>query len=97
MSSQKRPPNRTATRKAPEAPHLVARTRLHSAYTEFTHSGDSYEYVSTLAHLAAEADAAVRAGVERMRFDGHSWSTIGQALGVTTQSAHRRFSARADD
>lgn len=35
-------------------------------------------------HLAAQVDAA--------RANGHTWQTIGDALGMSRQAAHERFS-----
>ena len=48
------------------------------------------------------ATAAMRRGVDDLqaelvssaRAEGASWAAIGEALGVTTQAAHQRFSAR---
>ena len=48
------------------------------------------------------ATAAVRRGVDELqaelvltaRGEGASWAAIGEALGVTTQAAHQRFSSR---
>jgi hypothetical protein len=48
------------------------------------------------------ATAAVRRGVDELqaelvdsaRAEGASWASIGEALGVTTQAAHQRFSSR---
>jgi hypothetical protein len=47
------------------------------------------------------ASAAVRRGVDALqtelvtsaRAEGASWAAIGEALGVTTQAAHQRFSS----
>jgi hypothetical protein len=48
------------------------------------------------------ATAAMRRGVDELqselvstaRGEGASWASIGEALGVTTQAAHQRFSSR---
>jgi hypothetical protein len=48
------------------------------------------------------ATAAVRRGLDDLqaelvstaRGEGASWASIGEALGVTTQAAHQRFSSR---
>ena len=48
------------------------------------------------------ATALVRRGVDELqaelvstaRAEGASWASIGEALGVTTQAAHQRFSSR---
>ena len=48
------------------------------------------------------ATAALRRSVEELqselvttaRNEGASWASIGEALGVTTQAAHQRFSSR---
>jgi hypothetical protein len=48
------------------------------------------------------ATAAVRRGLDDLqaelvstaRAEGASWASIGEALGVTTQAAHQRFSSR---
>lgn len=49
------------------------------------------------------ASALVRRGVDELqaelvstaRAEGASWASIGEALGVTTQAAHQRFSSRS--
>lgn len=46
-----------------------------------------------LADAARDAQNALEAEVVRLRRLGASWSDIGQALGVTRQSAWARFSA----
>jgi hypothetical protein len=46
---------------------------------------------------ATEIDAATEAlgeSVAVARADGHTWGSIGQALGTTAQSAHKRFSRK---
>jgi hypothetical protein len=48
------------------------------------------------------ASAVVRRGLDELqaelvttaRGEGASWASIGEALGVTTQAAHQRFSSR---
>lgn len=45
-----------------------------------------------VAGLAA-AEAELRAAVGAMRAAGAPWSVIGDALGVTRQTAHERFAA----
>lgn len=46
-----------------------------------------------LADAAREAQDALEAEIVRLRQQGASWSDIGDALGVTRQSAWARFSA----
>lgn len=45
-----------------------------------------------LAEAARRADRALDAEVVRLRENGASWSDIGEALGVTRQSAWARYS-----
>ncbi len=47
---------------------------------------------ATVAHLERVGDALLSRFVDRARFNGHSWSEISGALGVTKQAAHKRFS-----
>jgi hypothetical protein len=47
---------------------------------------------TTVAHLESVGDAVLSHFVDRARFNGHSWSEISGALGVTKQAAHKRFS-----
>ena len=42
--------------------------------------------------VAIGLDKLTRDSVRRAREDGHSWTQIGQALGVTKQSAWERYS-----
>lgn len=42
--------------------------------------------------VADEVESSVRAYVVRARKIGHSWDEIGEALGISRQAAHKRFS-----
>ena len=44
------------------------------------------------ARIAAQVENDMRVYVTRSRKLGHSWDEIGQALGVSRQAAHKRFS-----
>jgi len=46
----------------------------------------------TIAQLADVGDAVLGHFVDRCRRQGHSWTEISSALGVTKQAAHKRFS-----
>jgi hypothetical protein len=43
--------------------------------------------------LATAIDKLTRESVKRARDAGHSWTQIGEALGITKQAAWERFSA----
>jgi len=47
---------------------------------------------STVAQLEEVGDAVLGHFVDRCRRNGHSWTEISGALGVTKQAAHKRFS-----
>src|SRR2546421_5607752 len=47
---------------------------------------------STVAQLQEVGDAVLGHFVDRCRLNGHSWTEISSALGVTKQAAHKRFS-----
>jgi len=47
--------------------------------------------ITSLAATIREADAALSGAVDRARRDGHTWSQIGTALGVSKQAAQQRF------
>lgn len=47
---------------------------------------------STVAQLEEVGDAVLGHFVDRCRRQGHSWTEISAALGVTKQAAHKRFS-----
>jgi hypothetical protein len=52
---------------------------------------------ATLARLrreAREAEAQLDEAVDRARGDGSSWADIGEATGITRQSAHERWARR---
>jgi DNA-directed RNA polymerase specialized sigma24 family protein len=49
--------------------------------------------VTTLAHAAAQLDAKLHDVVSWARLRGHSWTEIGDALGVSKQAAWNRFSS----
>lgn len=44
-----------------------------------------------LAELADEVDQAIRAAAQDLHDAGHSWTEIGDALGVSRQAARQRF------
>jgi hypothetical protein len=46
---------------------------------------------STVAQLTEVGDAVLGHFVDRCRRNGHSWTAISSALGVTKQAAHKRF------
>ena len=50
---------------------------------------------STVAQLEEVGDAVLGHFVDRCRRNGHSWTEISGALGVTKQAAHKRFSFTA--
>ncbi len=50
---------------------------------------------STVAQLEEVGDAILGHFVDRCRRNGHSWTEISGALGVTKQAAHKRFSFSA--
>jgi len=50
---------------------------------------------STVAQLEEVGDAVLGHFVDRCRRNGHSWTEISGALGVTKQAAHKRFSFSA--
>ena len=52
--------------------------------------------LTELAALAGELDEALIAAVANLRSQGHSWQAIGDALGVTRQTAFIRFASRMD-
>src|SRR5882724_2278502 len=47
---------------------------------------------STVAQLEEVGDAVLGHFVDRCRRQGHSWTEISGALGVSKQAAHKRFS-----
>lgn len=56
--------------------------------------GDEYE-LQALADLRDELEAAIAVAVAGQRSYGRSWAYIGDALGITRQSAHERYSGRS--
>jgi hypothetical protein len=50
---------------------------------------------STVAQLEEVGDAVLGHFVDRCRRNGHSWTEISGALGVSKQAAHKRFSYAA--
>ena len=50
---------------------------------------------STVAQLEEVGDAVLGHFVDRCRRQGHSWTEISAALGVSKQAAHKRFSMPA--
>jgi hypothetical protein len=52
--------------------------------------------LATIAQTAKVVDEALTLAVANMRLQGHSWSVIGRALGVTREAATMRFSKRME-
>lgn len=52
---------------------------------------DALAATSTAARCLRDAESDLEATVARALHWGASWSQIGHALGITRQSAHRRF------
>jgi hypothetical protein len=64
-------------------------------------AGDALTRLATASATAAEltetADALVGHFVDRCRADGRTWAEISEALGVTKQAAHKRYTAGPSD
>lgn len=56
---------------------------------------------NTLSHVSSaqaaldQARAHLQDSVEAVRADGASWRSVGEALGITGQTAHKRFDPKA--
>jgi hypothetical protein len=61
----------------PALPHLPSRFSL--------------EVIQDAAAGTSTADELLHDAVAAARADGHTWRTIGQVLGVSSQAAHKRF------
>ncbi|MEO6126141.1 MAG: helix-turn-helix domain-containing protein [Ilumatobacteraceae bacterium] len=55
------------------------------------HRETALERISELTVVIADAESRQTREVARAVFHGATWAQIGAALGVTAQSAHRRF------
>jgi hypothetical protein len=75
---------------APPLPDLVASVEAHAA------TADPLAQLSTATatatELARSGDDLIGHFVDRCRQAGHSWAEISDALGVSRQAAHKRFS-----
>jgi len=58
--------------------------------------GRPRDAVTAARDLAAAANAALQAAVDRARAAGHSWRDIGEALGTSRQAAFQRFGHPVD-
>ena len=76
---------------APALTELIATVEADAAAAE------PLSHLATASAIAAEltetADALVGHFVDRCRAAGRTWSEISEALGVTKQAAHKRYSA----
>src|SRR5437867_1936151 len=74
---------------APTLSELIAAVRSDAESDEplglLTHA------VTVASELDRTSDALVGYFVDRCRFEGHSWTEISAALGVSKQAAHKRF------
>lgn len=59
--------------------------------SELTPTEDALARLTTLGELAAAVDAEIRS-VARTAVTGATWQEVGDALGVSRQAAHKRFS-----
>ncbi len=55
---------------------------------------DEWE-LAELTSLRDEIDTAIATAVAGLRAQGHSWSYIGDGLGITRQAAQQRYGERA--
>ena len=67
--------------------------RILAAFVRRAAKGDP-EDLATLRKVIDGAEAGLQDAVDGLRAQGHSWSQIGEALGMTKQSAWERFSGR---
>ena len=63
---------------------------------EFGRDGSAQAAVTAARDLAAAADAALQAAVDRARSAGQSWREIGDVLGTSRQAAFQRFGHPVD-
>jgi hypothetical protein len=63
---------------------------------EFSSPGRPRDAVTAARDLAAAANAALQAAIDRARAAGHSWRDIGEVLGTSRQAAFQRFGHPVD-
>jgi hypothetical protein len=63
---------------------------------EFSGSGRPRDAVTAARDLAAAANVALQAAIDRARGAGYSWRDIGEALGTSRQAAFQRFGHPVD-
>lgn len=70
---------------------------IRDALAQLASSGASHLTLAVrAAQLADAADRLARVEVMAARADGATWSEVGDAFGVTTQTAHERFRSGPD-
>lgn len=70
---------------------------IRDALTQLTSKGASHLKLAVhAAQLADAADRVARVEVMEARADGATWADVGDAFGVTTQTAHERFRSGPD-
>ena len=52
---------------------------------------DQMDWIAAAQARLRQAEAELAAAATRGRQHGHSWTAIGQRLGITRQTAHKRF------
>ena len=87
--TQRREPNRTATRKPVDAV-MESYLRVRKQSLQLTTYPPTAS-VNAYQRLIEESEAAIAAVVDRLRWDGASWAEIGEVLGVSPQAAHKRY------
>jgi hypothetical protein len=70
--------------------YLTAARRFIRKAGQRVADSDEWE-LAELVSLRADLDAAVLAGIDGQRARGRSWAFIGDALGITRQSAQERY------
>jgi hypothetical protein len=63
---------------------------------EFDRAGSPLDGVAAAQEMAAAAEAALQAAVDRARTAGQSWREIGEVLGTSRQAAFQRFGHPVD-
>jgi hypothetical protein len=73
--------------------YLGAARRFIRRAGERVAEADEFELAELVA-LRVDLEDAIRLAVEGQRATGRSWAHIGDALGITRQSAHERYGSR---
>src|SRR5687768_9657743 len=78
-------------------PDVIERIERIERFLGLAAGSDTLAGLKAFGEFVRTTDQRVRELVKSARKDGHSWTDIGEALGISRQGAWERFASRRED